>query len=146
MDAKDHFKRKTVQRQLLELQSLELPQLTEKWRALFGHEPPGYGVVFMRRRLAHRIQELMYGAVSEETMRRISRINTKISRSNSGLRRGTQIKRVWNGAEYLVTVTDGGYEYDGQIFKTLSAVAKKITGAHWNGNRFFGFNKEVKRG
>ena len=146
MDAKENFRWETVRRQLLELQTLDIPQLTEKWQALFQSEPPEYGIVFMRRRLAHRIQELMYGGVDEETMRRIGRVNTKISRSNSGLRPGTQIKRVWNGAEYIITAIENGYEYDGRIFKTLSAVAKAITKANWNGNRFFGFKKEAKRG
>ena len=146
MDMKENFKRENVRRQLMELQTLEMPELTAKWRDLFQREPPEYAVVFMRRRLACRIQELMYGGVAEETMRRIGRVNTKISRRNSGLRPGTQIKRVWNGAEYVVAAVENGYEYDGRIFKTLSAVAKIITGANWNGNRFFGFTKEVKRG
>ena len=56
----------SVRRQLLALQSMTLPELTAKWRDLFQHDPPEYGIVFMRRRLAHRIQELTYGGMSNE--------------------------------------------------------------------------------
>ena len=54
-----------------------------------------------------------------------------------GLRPGTVIVRMWHDVKHEVTIRTNGYEYQGQLYRSLSAVAKKITGAHWNGKRFF---------
>ncbi|MCP5073901.1 MAG: DUF2924 domain-containing protein [Rhodobacteraceae bacterium] len=54
---------------------------------------------------------------------------------------GTQLVREWNGRVYRVEITADGFEMDGQIYSSLSAVAKRITGAEWSGPRFFGLNK-----
>jgi len=54
---------------------------------------------------------------------------------------GTQLVREWNGRIYRVLVTDEGFEIDGQIYRSLSAIAKQITGAGWSGPRFFGLNR-----
>ena len=51
---------------------------------------------------------------------------------------GTRLIRVWNDRTHVVDVTEGGYVFDGRSYRSLSAVAKRITGAHWSGPRFFG--------
>ncbi|MCK0096696.1 DUF2924 domain-containing protein [Yoonia sp. F2084L] len=53
---------------------------------------------------------------------------------------GTQLVREWNGRIYRVLVTDDGFEMDGQTYRSLSAIAKRITGAGWSGPRFFGLS------
>ena len=57
---------------------------------------------------------------------------------------GTTLVRRWRGKDYYVKVLDDGYEYDGVIYRSLSAVAKAITGSHWNGPLFFGVTKRKK--
>ena len=62
---------------------------------------------------------------------------------SSTLPKGTQLVREWNGRIYRVNVTSDGFEMGGQSFSSLSAVAKRITGAEWSGPRFFGLKKRV---
>jgi hypothetical protein len=57
---------------------------------------------------------------------------------------GTQLVREWNGRPYRVEVTEAGFVLDGKCYSSLSAIAKKITGAHWSGPRFFGLNKAAR--
>jgi len=57
---------------------------------------------------------------------------------------GSYIRRTYRGREIAVRVLDSGFEYEGQQFRTLSAIAKAVTGAHWNGNLFLGFVKQKK--
>ena len=130
--------RDAVRRQLLSLATLTREELTEKWKDLFGRNPPNYGTLFMRKRLAWRIQELFYGGIPEPLQRVFSSsgdpLQTKPGRS---MRPGTILVRLWHGARHEVTIRQNGFEDQGQLYRSLSAVAKKITGAHWNGNRFF---------
>lgn len=59
-------------------------------------------------------------------------------------RPGSQLRRIYRGREYIVNVVDGGFECDGERYRSLSALAKRITGAHWNGLLFFGLVTQVK--
>lgn len=59
---------------------------------------------------------------------------------------GCMIRRTYAGREIVVRVLPRGFEYDGQHFRSLSAIAKAVTGAKWNGNLFFGFVKQRKEG
>jgi hypothetical protein len=54
------------------------------------------------------------------------------------VRPGTRLMREWNGRMHLVDVTDNGFVFDGKTYRSLSAIARRITGAHWSGPRFFG--------
>jgi hypothetical protein len=58
---------------------------------------------------------------------------------------GTRLVREWNGIEHTVTVKRDGFEFDGRLYKSLSAIARGITGTQWNGWRFFGI-REISRG
>ena len=60
---------------------------------------------------------------------------------------GTTITRTWRGQEIVVHVRENGFEHDGVLYRSLSAIAKQITGAHWNGKLFFGLTprKETAR-
>ena len=126
------------------------PALKEKWRSLYGTDPPAYKRVHMIRRLAYRIQELAYGGLSDETRAELERIAEEDERQRQvgqTERRkpktthplaGTRLVREWNGQRYEVTAVEGGFEYGGQRYRSLSAIAKAITGAHWSGPQFFG--------
>ena len=127
-----------VRRQLLSLSTLTREELTEKWKDLFGRTPPNYGTLFMRKRLAWRIQELFYGGIPEALQRVLHGDGDPLKpKTGRSMRPGTILVRMWHGARHEVTIRQNGFEYQGQLYRSLSAVAKKITGAHWNGKRFF---------
>jgi hypothetical protein len=145
--------RKSVMRQLATLQAMTLEQLREKWLDLYGSDPPRYKKQFLVKRLAYRIQELFYGGLSDTAKTRLQHIaqsdpvatvKGKVSeerKSNETILPGTRFVRVWNDRRYEVTAREKGFEYDGRVFRSLSAVAREITGTRWNGKVFFGLKK-----
>lgn len=141
-ESKNNILQTGVRTQLFQLQSMDMDDLSHKWRELFHTEPPDYGAVFMRRRLAYRIQELVYGGLSEETKERIGAIDTKISRKSNCLRSGTRIVREYHNRKHEVIVRENGYEYEGMLYSSLSAVARKISGYNRNGYTFFGLENK----
>lgn len=58
---------------------------------------------------------------------------------------GTWLIREWQGRRYEVTVVDGGFEYEGRRYRSLTAITKAITGTHWNGPAFFGLRKPERK-
>lgn len=142
----------TVLAQLAALKTAPVGDLKQKWRDLFEREPPPYNRRFLESRLAYRIQELAYGSLSEETLERLDALADEIE--GKGNRRsmlanrpiaGTRLIREWDGAEHCVTVNHDNFEYQGRPFKSLSAIAKHITGTQWNGLIFFGLKNTRKR-
>ena len=135
----------SVLAQLAALKTAPVADLKQKWRDLFDREPPPYNRRFLESRLAYRIQELTYGGLSEDTIERLDAIADELegkrSRQRSSLANrpiaGTRLIREWNGVEHCVTVRNSDFEYRGLPFKSLSAVAKHITGCHCSGNLFF---------
>ena len=130
----------SVRRQLLALTQMDKEELVAKWQDLFGTTPPEYGTLFMRERLAHRIQELFYGGLPEMLKNQMLS-QKKLQKRNAGiLKPGNRIVREWHGVKHEVIIRNNGVEYQGVIYRSLTAVAKKITGGHWNGRHFFGVN------
>jgi hypothetical protein len=136
----------TVLAQLAALKTAPVADLKKKWRDLFDREPPPYNRRFLENRLAYRIQELAYGGLSEETLERLvalaDELEGKTSRRRSSLATlpvaGTRLIREWKGVEHSVTVRHKDFEYQGRPYKSLSAIARNITGTRWNGLVFFG--------
>jgi hypothetical protein len=128
--------------------------LKQQWRELFGTEPPPYNRRFLESRLAYRIQELAYriqelayGGLKPETLARLEALGEQFDGGKVTVRRmrgddrpiaGTRLIREYQGVEHVVTVTRDGYEYQGQPYQSLSAIARHITGTRWNGRVFFG--------
>ena len=143
----------SVLAQLAALKTAPVADLKQKWRDLFDREPPPYNRRFLESRLAYRIQELTYGGLSEDTIERLDAIADELegkrSRQRSSLANrpiaGTRLIREWNGVEHCVTVRNSDFEYRGLPFKSLSAVAKHITGTQWNGLVFFGLKNTRAR-
>ena len=148
--------RKNVLAQLAEIQQLPTPELKNRWRELYETEPPGGSRSYLVRRLSHRVQELAYGPVSDATRGRLAEHLESIGLGNEGTdsahtaqRRGrngqpvagTRLVREWHGQWYEVEVLDDGFACSGRKYRSLSAVAKAITGAHWNGPLFFGLRQ-----
>ena len=133
--------------QLAALKTAPAPVLKAKWRELFDTEPPPYNRRFLESRLAYRIQELAYGGLKKETVERL-RVLGKQYDGKPGTRpkgrsdrlpiAGTRLIREWQGIEHCVTVRADGFEFQGRPYKSLSAIAREITGVRWNGWVFFG--------
>lgn len=139
----------TVLARVAALKETPTPQLKTMWRELFDSEPPPYNRRFLESRLAYRIQELAYGGLRPETIERLDALADEVDGRNPVMRRirhddrpiaGTRLLREWQGVEHCVVVRDSGYEYQGRPYKSLSAIARAITGTRWNGWIFFGLN------
>lgn len=133
--------------------TLDREACIEGWRKQFGHPPPKYvSVQFMRRALAYEAQVKALRGHSSAVRRALERAlkgdrkpNAKAGTASSSspssslvLRPGTHLVREWNGRSYQVEVLEDGFQMDGKQYRSLSAIAAKITGAHWSGPRFFG--------
>ena len=136
----------TVLARIAALKAMPTSELKEQWRALFDTPPP-YNRRFLESWLAYRIQELAYGALKPETVRLLERLGEQLDGGNIAVRRvrgsdrpiaGTRLLREYQGIEHAVTVLADGYEWQGRPYKSLSAIARAITGTRWNGLTFFG--------
>jgi hypothetical protein len=132
---------------LAALKSTPTKELKAQWRELFETEPPAFNRRYLESRLAYRIQELAYGGLKPETVKRLETLGEQLDGGNITLRRiradlkpitGTKLIREWQGIEQTVTVLADGYEWQGRPYRSLSAVARAITGTRWNGWIFFG--------
>jgi hypothetical protein len=133
--------------QLAALKTTPTPKLKEQWRDLFGKEPPPFNRRYIESRLAYRIQELHFGGLKPETVKRLLELGEQLDGGRIEIRKrrgddrpiaGTKLVREWQGLEHCVTVLADGYEYGGRPYKSLSAAARAITGTRWNGWTFFG--------
>src|ERR1043165_9220783 len=144
----------TVLSQLAALKAAPVANLKQKWRDLFDREPPPYNRRFLESRLAYRIQELTYGGLKPETLERLEAIADALEGKKPRRRRslehrpiaGTRLIREWKGVEHTVTVRDEHFEYQGRPYKSLSAIARLITGTRWNGLIFFGLKNQQRGG
>ena len=137
------------------LKTMPMPELKAEWRRLFETEPPPFNRRYLESRLAYRIQELAYGGLKPETIRRLERLGEELDggdRKKRGMRAdrdrpitGTRLLREWQGVEQIVTVTADGFEWQGRPYKSLSAIARAITGTRWNGWTFFGLKNHRGR-
>jgi hypothetical protein len=114
---------------LAALKTTPTPDLKQQWRDLFDSEPPPFNRRYLESRLAYRIQELAYGGLKPETIRRLERLGEELDggdRKKSRIRAdampivGTRLIREWQGVEQIVTVTADGFEWQGRPYKSLS--------------------------
>ena len=139
---------------LAALKTTPTPDLKKQWRELFDSEPPPFNRRYLESRLAYRIQELAYGGLKPGTIRRLERLGEDLDggdKKKRGMRAdampitGTRLLREWQGVEHIVTVTTDGFEWQGRPYKSLSAIARAITGTRWNGWVFFGLKSHRGR-
>ncbi|MCA1393773.1 DUF2924 domain-containing protein [Bradyrhizobium sp. IC3123] len=142
--------KESVLSQLAALKGASAPVLKARWRELFDTEPPAYNRRFLESRLAYRIQELAYGGLSRETTERLKAMAKQYEKPADRKARpplrpvaGTKLIREWEGVEHCVTVRHDDFEYLGRPYKSLSSVARQITGTQWNGWVFFGLKNSV---
>jgi hypothetical protein len=146
--AEPSIPRETILARLAALKTTSTPDLKAQWRELFGAEPPPFNRRYIESRLAYRIQELAYGGLKPETKARLIALGEELDGGKPHIRKqrvdndrpivGTRLIREWGGIEHCATVTRDGFEYAGRPYKSLSAIARAITGTRWNGWTFFG--------
>jgi hypothetical protein len=121
-------------------------ELVERWRKRFGVEPPkGCGRRLLELAAAYDIQQQAFGGLKAEIRKAlavassgsINRTSTHRT-SNRSIKPGTRLIREWNGRTHHVEAVDGGFLWEGKLHRSLSTIARAITGAHWSGPRFFG--------
>ena len=136
---------------LAALQAAPTADLKQQWRELFAKEPPPFNRPYLQSRLAYRIQELAYGGLKAETKAQLEALGEQLDGGNVVLRRiradsrplaGTQLVREWQGVQHVVTVLRDGFEFEGRPYRSLSALARYITGTRWNGWTFFGLKSQ----
>lgn len=134
-----------VERELDRTRSLKSAELRLEWKRLYQSSPPKISRDLFVLALGYRIQELQYGGLGKATRRKLQTV-AKSLRTNGRvgpmpsltLKPGARLVREWHGRTHTVTVTEEGFEYAGNIYPSLSKIAKQITHAHWSGPRFFG--------
>jgi hypothetical protein len=140
---------------LAALKAMSVVALKAHWRELFGTEAPNNSRPFLLFRLGYRIQELAYGGLPKTTVKILDALadeyrGVPVRKPMLGDSRrplaGTRLVREWAGVEHTVTVLRDGFEHEGRCFKSLSAIARAITGTQWNGWRFFGLGGAQGRG
>ena len=124
--------------QIAEIDAMDRADCLARWREIFGRSPPKYlSPQFMKRVLIWEMQNRALGGVSAKTNRRLQQISSG-KKLPTTAKPGSHLVREWNGRTYQVEVTGSGYIMEGKSWRSLSAMAKHITGANWSGPRFFG--------
>ena len=136
----------TLAREIAALPEAAASALKDRWRALYGSEPPRrISRDLLIRALAYRIQEQALGGLKPSTRRLLTKVATAASarrpiqvRAECTLKQGTVLLREWHGTQHQVVVREGGIMFQSKPYKSLSRVAHRITGTKWSGPLFFG--------
>ena len=149
--------RETIINQLQNLKDMDISKIQALYKELYGKESNGTHKTYLWRKVAYKLQEQEYSSLSAKAKERLQAlieeydpINNKVLRPDKAIisqqlpikdKRlpipGTVITKGYKSLNYQVKVLEKGFEYNQKIYKTLSAIAKEITGAHWNGYLFF---------
>jgi hypothetical protein len=139
----------SVAAQVAALPSLPIKKLWVLWDRYFPRRPENPNRHYLESRIAYKLQEEAFGGLSPDTRRRLinigiqhSRIKERRKSRDIHLAPGTVLVREWADRDHQVRVTaEGLFEYEGRSFKSLSAVARHITGTPWSGPLFFGLRR-----
>lgn len=113
------------------------------WAEAFGDAPPHFlSMIFMRKALIWQEQCRKFGSLKPDLKRALKAAASgkQVRAQVPQIRAGTQLVREWNGRSYQVEVMDDGFRMNCEHFRSLSAIALRITGTNWSGPRFFGLN------
>jgi hypothetical protein len=152
---------KTINTKIIDLRNKSIPELQKEFEALFRNQKASSdNKVYLIKRIAYRLQELEYGGLSQKAQNRLKElialydpVNNKAIRPKVSVETqartktrgrdtrlpipGTIITKNYKGTKIQVKVLEKGFEYEGKVYKHLTAIADKITGMHWNGYNFF---------
>jgi hypothetical protein len=134
-----------IERKLDRLRSLGVEELRLEWKRLCGSDAPRISRDLLALGVGYQVQEIEHGGLGKATRRKLRTIAKTLQTSGRigptpglNLKPGARLIREWHGRTHTVTVTEDGFDYAGMSYSSLTKIAKKITGAHWSGPRFFG--------
>ena len=126
-------------------------ELRREWRRLYHSDAPRISRDLLILGIGYRLQEIEHGGLGKATRRKLRTLAKTLrttgrvgSTPSLSLKPGARLVREWHGRSHAVTVTEDGFEYAGSSYTSLTKIAKKITGAHWSGPRFFGLLARAK--
>jgi hypothetical protein len=134
---------------LARLSNLTIFELRGEWRRLHRAPPPmRLSRDLLMRGITYKLQERSLGGLSSSILRKLECLN-RDSKASDGqkpappisLKAGTRLVREWRGVTHSVLVHADGFEWNGRRYRSLTIIAREITGAHWSGPRFFGLRK-----
>lgn len=135
------------------LATMSPAQLRGEWVQVIKTEPPAVGRTLLSLAVAHRLQEKALGGMPSAQARVLARLGAQFARTGdigtdaaATLKTGSRLVRDWQGECHHVLICDDGYRYRDQHFRSLSEIARTITGARWSGPRFFGLMGRSKAG
>ena len=142
-----------ISEEIAKLERCDLRDLKTRWEEAFGRPPPKrISRILLVRALAHRVQEKEMGGLKPAVRRRLAKAVAELSAvqsppvPSSTIKPGTRLLREWQGVMHEVIVHEDGIQYRGKSWRSLSAVAREITGTRWSGPRFFGLRKPSPSG
>lgn len=124
------------------LEALDLHGLREEWRRRYGDPPKMRSRELLARLLAWRIQADAFGGLDAATIRLLK--SDRLPPPKPSLSPGIRLSREWQGRRHEVDVLEKGFRYGGADYRSLSEIARAITGTRWNGLRFFGLREQPK--
>jgi len=136
---------------LARLADLPGEELKAEWALRYGAPAPNLSPDLLRLGIGHKLQETKLGGVSRGTRTLLRQVAARAGEGEMGkpqprkLTPGTRLVRDWHGVGHTVIVLEDGFEYDGKHWKSLTAIAKAITGTPWNGPLFFGLTARKKK-
>ena len=159
--------RPSVAAQVAALQKMTVAELRVKWEKVFGEPTKQRHRVFLWKRIARKLQEAQLPKLTPEEETKVEEYRAMIRQmppdqwfpgKQRGKSKGTRvakgqrvpppgsvITREYKDHQIAVTVLEDGFEYDGQVFRSLSAIAREITGTSWNGFTFFHLDKGTRQ-
>lgn len=153
---------KPIAQEIHELRSQSVPELVARYESLTGKPPRIKNRTWLWRRVAWKLQEQRFGGLSQVAKARLDELISELdlplgsndrvvrgqldlspasSGGNSEPPIGTTLTKSWRGLEIVATRVTRGWEHDGVVHRSLSGLAKAITGSHVNGRAFFGLSK-----
>lgn len=148
---------KPIPEVIAELRAMKVPELVEEYERVFGKPPRVKHRDWLWRRIAWKVQEQRFGGLSTAAKKRLDELIAELdlpelrtsrgALSEKGGRRGdppigTTLTRTWKGQEVQVTAVEAGWEHEGVLYRSLSAVVKAVTGSHASGPAWFGLKKQ----
>lgn len=138
-----------ITKRLKAIEGMNSGELRAQWQRLFEHDPPkrmSRGLLILG--VAWKIQAKSYGGLSASAKRQLNRLGQSITEHGdvrrgrvASLRPGAKLVREWRGERHTVFVLENGFEWQGRRWRSLTAIARTITGARWSGPRFFGLTR-----
>ena len=140
-----------IEAQIVALEALTIGELQTEWSRVYRAEPPiRLSRDLLLRGVAYRVHEHAYGGLSLSTKRRLRTLSEGFDRREGTgaaplkLKPGTKLVREWHRQVHTVSVLDNGFEYQGETYRSLTGIARRITGSGWSGPRFFGVGKHQR--